>query len=423
MRMRKALCTTCLMVIAFIVGAEIATRIALYKPPTLAPSWKAHVRVFGGGYIYNDTLGHFLSDSAHQRFRLSVRTHTNIFNPDENQVIDYLIKKVPGAYMNFTYGIGPAATCHPFQIVGRDYSSGGGDPFWWLPFSQYNGTQTVDGEECTSWVFVSKGVVASACIGSDNAPRYLLHSPLASTLAYASSSAFGGFLLFSNVSVTELYDRDFVESVACRHDYPPRLCAENKLKSFDVYRLQARDEPLDLLNKNAGDLLGDLFFACVTMRQKEDRRVVRYSVLANVSFGQFNQCQWDPVKKVNYCSGDPGKQVGRGSPENLGGNPRGGQCSMNEETGSWYSFPASGECRAGEMIGTNGCTWRAQLQHVVELSCVMSARGLAASCKKEKGKPPFNNSAEIFRAALASNDPEKGGCPYPAPSPSSLVYL
>merc|ERR550539_691001 len=63
------------------------------------------------------------------------------------------------------------------------------------------------------------------------------------------------------------------------------------------------------------------------------------------------------------------KSVGRCSAQFLEGAFQ-GQCTENQVTGSWFSFPSAGECAAGWDVGFNGCTWKTTSSRVVEFKCV-----------------------------------------------------
>mmetsp|Transcript_32612 Transcript_32612/g.75782 ORF Transcript_32612/g.75782 Transcript_32612/m.75782 type:complete len:405 (-) Transcript_32612:135-1349(-) len=385
-------------------------------PPALIPQWRATVHMIGGTYIFNNTWGVFQSDSTNKRFRLTITTHTDVFSLAEQQVTDFLLKDVKGDYLNVTVGSGrgTGAVCHPYAQPGTNFDDAKGDPFWWLPHSEFSGFSNIGGERCSCFRFLQQEVDGTMCFDRGGLPRFLGHNPKASLLSVA-SGAFGSFFIFSNVTAGTPADDAFAPSQACAAHFPLPLCPQSTndhdgVVKLNVYRIQGPHEPLELANRNSGDALGDMLFTCGTGTSGgAGRLIVRYVVMANSSWGQFNQCQYDGVR--NYCTGTFGREVGRGTPEGLGGKVRGGQCTDNLDVGSWYSFPKEGQCRDGEPVGSHGCTWSARLARVVDARCVLVHRGLLEACTQEQGHPAFRNATAIFVKALASEDPSRGGCP------------
>merc|ERR1711865_282084 len=129
------------------------------------------------------------------------------------------------------------------------------------------------------------------------------------------------------------------------------------------------------------------------------------------SWGQYSHCLY--LDDNNYCFGSSGKQVGRESAVGLGKGSASvqGQCTPNQDVGSWFSFPTEGLCPDGAQVGDMGCTWSAKPLRTVSAACILNDRGLKDSCANERGHAPLTKSAAIFKAALESSDPAKGGCP------------
>jgi hypothetical protein len=98
----------------------------------------------------------------------------------------------------------------------------------------------------------SFGVTASACIAADGVPREF------NTTEYHRFNTFR----FWNISVGALDDKVFEPSDACAHRYPLPPCANGDKASIDVYRVHSSLEPRSLENRNAGDALGDVTWAC-----------------------------------------------------------------------------------------------------------------------------------------------------------------
>lgn len=79
-----------------------------------------------------------------------------------------------------------------------------------------------------------------------------------------------------------------------------------------------------------------------------------------------------------------------------------GQTSMHPAGGLWYSHPKLGQCAKGEVLGTNGCTWR-----VIELS-----RAINATCMYK----------QIDRVVEKANEACFNACPQPT-NETSTCYL
>merc|ERR1719428_386134 len=193
---------------------------------------------------------------------------------------------------------------------------------------------------------------------------------------------------FSNVQEHAQEDAVFTPSAACARNYPTPACPNQGNADLDVYRVHGTTEPLTLENRNVGDALGDLGFFCL-MAANDSSLVSRWTVSASTSWGQYAYCIHSTVAG-NVCYGNTGKRVGRESSLGLGEGHVQGQCSANTDVGSWYSFPVEGQCKDGEAIGTNGCTWGStKLIRTVAASCILQDRGLLKVCAAEMGHAPF----------------------------------
>lgn len=244
----------------------------------------------------------------------------------------------------------------------------------------------------------------SASIAGDMIPRELNVS------GYTLSKLGNSQMKFLNVQGGPQKDAVFAPSTACATSYPTRACPSQGVTNLDLYRVHGVSEPLELENRNLGDGLGDMGFFCL-MAANDSSLVSRWTVSADTSWGQYAYCLYNHYEG-NVCYGNTGKKVGRESSLGLGAGHLQGQCSANTDVGSWYSFPAEGQCKDGEAISTNGCTWGdAKRVRTVTASCILQDRGLLKACAAEMGHAPFLRSTAIFEAALASNDPSRGGCP------------
>ncbi|CAE8622096.1 unnamed protein product [Polarella glacialis] len=216
--------------------------------------------------------------------------------------------------------------------------------------------------------------------------------------------------------VGALSEETFALTTACASNYPTPPCSvpgSMQVTTLDLYRIRSASEPDEIQNRNTGDALGDMAFLCGEEAGKtyNGSVITHWRLTASTSWGQYAYCVYRSGQKV--CAGGTDRLVGRESGFGLGSGLLQGPCSENADCGSWFSLPAAGQCRPGEAVGSpSGCTWgEAVALRSVAASCLFAERLLAASCKREQGHAPFAKSAAILVAALASSDPEKGGCP------------
>lgn len=218
-------------------------------------------------------------------------------------------------------------------------------------------------------------------------------------------------MVFSNVEVGDLDDQTFAISNACATNYPTPLCPYTGIQTLNLYRIHSAKEPNQIENRNAGDALGDLSFMCEKdgAAKFKDALVTHWRLETNASWGQYSYCFF--ADGHNKCSGG-GMHIGRESSWGLGAGALQGQCSDNDDVGSWYALPADGECGPGEPIGTNGCTWTgAKAMRTVLASCIFNDRRLTEVCAEERDHQPYRKAVEVLVQALASDDPSQGGCP------------
>mmetsp|Transcript_131742 Transcript_131742/g.328529 ORF Transcript_131742/g.328529 Transcript_131742/m.328529 type:complete len:421 (-) Transcript_131742:144-1406(-) len=364
--------------------------------PTLAGSWSADIVQYTGGMV---TKGHMFYDRTHQRIRQIIDSHQAIFTQDDRMHFDSVTVNATGLNQNVTVGLGADAVC---KAMSMPYV----DQFAVFALAHHTGSGVVDGVPCEVWTAEVPSANASACIAADGVPREL------------NSSAGWGLtrVRLGNVTVGPLDPAIFAISLACANRYPTKPCPEGGPRTFSVYRIHGAEEPPELTDRNVGDGLGDMSFVCAigALEAYRTKLVSSWVLTANASWGQYAYCRFMGGK--NSCYGGTGKQVGRESAMGLGKGHLQGQCSTNDDTGSWYSFPGTGECLPGAPVGTDGCSWGLALRkRTVAASCILQDRGLAKVCSEERGHAPYTRSAAIFRAALASSDPSKGGCPDVAP--------
>jgi len=386
--------------------AAVAAAAGARAGPVLAPAWRADMVKNSGSKVFDGSRGTYTRDAARQRYRTVACTPETIFRPGQVMCIDQLSADVsgtaPGFNQNMTVGQGSDSICKVFPTPFYD-------TFGILALATHQGRGSVAGEPCELWAGAisvpSYSVNVSACIGADGVPRQFNQT---TNMAY--KAAANQFMTFSNISVGEQPEEAFRPSEACRERWPTPSCPEkDAAASLMLYRVRSLKEPNSLENRNLGDALGDMAFFCDIAGPDETQVVTSWSVQANTSWGQYAYCLYSGGR--NTCYSGTGKQVGRESAMGLGEGHLQGQCSDNADVGSWFSMPAEGKCPEGAPLGRDGCTWTAKPLRTVSAKCIVEDRGLKAMCAQERGHAPMLQSTAIFRKALESADPSRGGCP------------
>lgn len=373
--------------------------------PFVAPSWVADVETSSSSSTLSVGKGTYTYDKARQRWRSKTCMNITMFHDAGDMMcVDELAVNLTGETLlndNITTGQAPNSVCKAFPTPYHDYLA-------LLALGNHTGSGTVRGEHCEVWSAVLQATGYSlsvrACVGSDGVPRQL---NVSTGLAYKALSE--QRYAFSNPRVGPVSDAAFIGSDVCANHYPMDPCPAGEEVSLTMYRTHSPAEPASLANRNTGGALGDMAFFCNLGGMDETQVVTKWAVQANSSWGQYGFCLFAGGK--NICYGSTGKHVGRQSALGLGEGGVQGQCSANDDVGSWYSFPAEGECQDGAPLGTRGCTWKATPVRSVSARCILRDRGLAESCNRERGHAPMAQSAAIFAAALDSADLDKGGCP------------
>jgi len=397
----------------------------LGKDSPLADQWFADftTSTVGNSFPGSASVGRYTYDKRNQRFRTRTEMTSSFFRSNDVAVYDSVTTNTTGLNVNTTVGTGDDAVC---KAMSEPYA----DPFAWLASARRNGSSIVGGDACDLWVgsgsmssFVFKmpSVNMSICIAKDGSPRewnVSLVVPIG-----GSGQTLTQTYVFSNVTVGHITDDFFKNSNACASNYPTQACPSAGVETLNLYRIHTSTEPNDLANRNLGDALGDMAFMCEVSQQGAlaSNVVTWWQVDTSTDYGQYAYCLFN-LHHRNECFGGTANKVGRESAQGAGMGHLQGQCSANDDVGSWYSFPAAGQCAAGQPVGTDGCTWgRARPVRTVNASCILHERGLQQACAEERSHAPFRRSTEIFRRSLASSDPSEGGCPDIGSVPTLIV--
>mmetsp|Transcript_67748 Transcript_67748/g.175988 ORF Transcript_67748/g.175988 Transcript_67748/m.175988 type:complete len:436 (+) Transcript_67748:63-1370(+) len=386
--------------------ADLLTHADVSQGPRIAPAWTANVTQLFGASTLGYQVGSYAYDQAGRRWRSTLCSNNTIFHASGDTLcFDQLSVDLHGASpfgSNMTAGAGDGAICRTLPLAFYDQ-------FALLALGKKTGSSSVAGVPCDLWYAASttkegQNITASACVAADGVPREF---NMTTGMAYKAVSEIK--YTFSNPHIGALSDDVFAPSAVCASKYPMPACEGGSKQALTLYRVHGKAEPYSLVNRNAGDALGDMAFFCDIIGMDATQVVTEWAVEVDSAWGQYAFCLFQGGK--NVCWGHTGKHVGRESSLGLGGGAAQGQCSRNEETGSWISFPDVGECPAGAAVGTNGCTWIATPVRSVLAGCIIKHRGLQEMCAQERGHAPMLRSAAIFAAALETSDPAKGGCP------------
>eukprot|EP01103_Thecamoeba_quadrilineata_P009079 TRINITY_DN1878_c0_g1_i2.p1 TRINITY_DN1878_c0_g1~~TRINITY_DN1878_c0_g1_i2.p1 ORF type:complete len:315 (-),score=47.78 TRINITY_DN1878_c0_g1_i2:26-832(-) len=178
------------------------------------------------------------------------------------------------------------------------------------------------------------------------------------------------------------------------------ICPKGPVTDLLVYMFHTPQD-YSLGNMNAADLLGDANFVCVYGPNGKYDLVSAIMVQVNATWGQYQLCNY------KYCSGLNDYLVGREAPTGL--TPDGGECTPNEEVGSWYSFPNNGQCADNGPVSEN-CTWgQVKVVKTITLQCLEELGFWDVYCAE--GSFPYYEAAVVFNQAFVNDDPALGGCP------------
>jgi len=242
--------------------------------------------------------------------------------------------------------------------------------FGWLTHATKSETKTVAGKPCVVWSHSEHNVYQwSACVDADGIPREFSATPSHGYEGGFLSQTFGVppnnkvqtvSVVLGPPSTTSLANPD-----ACAQR--PPLCLDQGVTTTKVYRSTGFVTPTPG-NLNAADARA----TASTLLIYKQTYVVIYEVTMSTAFGPYSRCQFVKNRGVSECVGLGWESVGKEAADCRDIDPtKCGQCAPNTEKGNWFSFPVEGECRDGEAIGINGCTWSAKVQKVVLWDCAV----------------------------------------------------
>lgn len=178
-----------------------------------------------------------------------------------------------------------------------------------------------------------------------------------------------------------------------------RSCPGEGVKTMTVFRFFNFDgEGAKAADVDTSDLPGtvfDLFNGYVTRKYLK-----ALNVTVDSRFGPYRDCNWNGT--ANHCEAPLeglGRLVTRSTPFQAYG-PHWGQCSDNELTGSWLTFPSEGHCMGDDAVGTDGCTWRVLSAKVIEMECIRSK--LTDLMKQERYHAPYPGLQKAILDGMAT---------------------
>jgi hypothetical protein len=292
-----------------------------------------------------------------------------------------------------------AGVCRPMIVPFADL-------YGWLPLTQYRGTVVVGGKSCDLWSIVEPNVTLAMAFDNNGVPV------LIETDSFGKSE-FGPEYLWQNTTqVLTTFSAPsepfpswlFATADSC-FDPDSRVCSGGTVTNLTVYRFHEPSFKGLLANQDAGDLVGDVFFVCTeSVLTPEYKWLSQFELSVNNSWSQYAACNGNPP----HCEAGSVRLVGREAALAL--NPDyGGQCSSNDDIGSWFSLPAQAECPGSVPVGPH-CSWR-ELNRVktINATCLIG-HGFFDACNRD-GDAPFLQAQLVFSRAFASEDVSQGGCP------------
>eukprot|EP01064_Diplonema_japonicum_P022661 TRINITY_DN326_c0_g1_i13.p1 TRINITY_DN326_c0_g1~~TRINITY_DN326_c0_g1_i13.p1 ORF type:complete len:417 (+),score=118.66 TRINITY_DN326_c0_g1_i13:58-1251(+) len=218
---------------------------------------------------------------------------------------------------------------------------------------------------------------------------------------------------FSNVSYT--VDPTVFTSFNKTAGLDPPVCAGPSNPppvTLDMYIFHPRDNAT-LVNQNTADIMGDTNFVCLdalSNHTAQDHYDVAswYKVEVLPVWGQYQLCNGYP----GDCMGAENKRIGRELA--FGVTQFGGQCNEEDanEVGVWWSMPADGECKEGQVPSEGVCSWRVvrRVKTIDAVKCLFGELGMLDSCRKEQ-RPPYPVTSDMYRRAFTEDSVAQRGCP------------
>lgn len=282
--------------------------------------------------------------------------------------------------------------------------------FGWLSGAKDGGMRPHNGSSYQSWVLsMSFPVKASflLLVDAGGVPVYN-EANYSIGVSYTMKTTFFEFRRNTSLvpNVWEGFDEDEYRKPA-----PCKKPADPRPKNTTIYIFHPMHN-FNISSQDTGDATGDVFFVCVDFLTGKPGGIDHHyewlsswTVTHNPQMGQYQNCNGYPPK----CIGANDYLVGHEAAQGLG-QPAGGQCVDNPQTGEWWSLPEGGRCKGGATPAGGACTWSARREKTIDAKCLLDQLGFKQACARGK-RAPFAEATKIFLGAFAADDPKHGGCP------------
>lgn len=275
----------------------------------------------------------------------------------------------------------------------------------WVPLSQYKGTVQIGNKTCELWALEKPNATQSMA--------FYEGVPVQIESNYYGKSEFGPEYGWDNqtqlISSFDASSQPFpawlFETADSCFNPDALICSGGGVSNLTVYRFHEPTFQGLLSNQDVGDLVGDVFFVCTeSVLTPEYQWLSQFELSVNTSWSSYAACNGDPP----HCDFGSRQLVGREAALSLSSDYA-GQCTTNDDIGSWFSLPAAGECLGGSSVAP-GCSWK-ELQRVktINASCLIG-HGFVDACRKD-AEAPFKLAQAVFSKAFESEDVSQGGCP------------
>ncbi|CAJ1452096.1 unnamed protein product [Effrenium voratum] len=196
-----------------------------------------------------------------------------------------LVANVPSTDNRTWGGFGVNGTC---DTMGRKYA----DFFAWMALAKPIGEKVIHDTPCSVHRAEYAGpvlgdndtIIMTACVVSNGTvlevSQRIPAGKFSGTQTYR----------FLNISVGDPGETAFQSSYACAKQYPHSLCPSQGVQTLDIYRIFGKGEPLELQNRDTGDVLGDVSFVCTqgSGASYESKFITHWQVDVSTAFAQRN---------------------------------------------------------------------------------------------------------------------------------------
>ncbi|CAJ1363577.1 unnamed protein product, partial [Effrenium voratum] len=270
------------------LGSQVEVNQPLSTPPYLQPQWSATVLFEGKslGTQWKDGMGVFHYDRLGERYRLNYSATSQLFRPNTKLLLDQLVANVPSTDNRTWGGFGVNGTC---DTMGLKYA----DFFAWMALAKPIGEKVIHDTPCSVHRAEYAGpvlgdndtIIMTACVVSNGTvlevSQRIPAGKFSGTQTYR----------FLNISVGDPGETAFQSSYACAKQYPHSLCPSEGVQTLDIYRIFGKGEPLELQNRDTGDVLGDVSFVCTqgSGASYESKFITHWQVDVSTAFAQKGQ--------------------------------------------------------------------------------------------------------------------------------------